>query len=118
MFPAERPHGVRVPDQQLRPGGSGTPGTVGSIVPLQLYAVQYFDENGQEHHTVVYKMGPSVYFDVNAERWAAGLRQAAGFIAQAVNAEHTVLMSPPTPAGDQVDILAVEESSAKDRSAP
>lgn len=113
MFPGDRPQGVRVPEQQLRPGGTGQPNTVGSIIPLQPFAVQYFDENGQEHHTIVYKMGNTVYFDMNAERWAAGLRQASAFIAKAVNAEHAVLMSPATPAGDAVDVLATEEASAK-----
>lgn len=112
MFPGERPQGVRVPEQQLRPGGTGQPNTVGSIIPLQPYAVQYYDEYGLEHHTIVYKMGNGVYFDMNAERWAAGLRQASAFIAQAVNAEHAVLASPPAPSSDPVDVLAAEEASA------
>lgn len=107
MFP-DRPQGVRIPEQQLRPGGKGQPNTVGTIAPLQPFGVQYFDENGQEHHTVVYKMGDAVYFDMNAERWAAGLRQAAPYIAKAVNAEHAVLTSPVAPGPDQVDVLAAE----------
>jgi hypothetical protein len=118
MFPGDRPQGVRVPDQQLRSGVTGQPNTVGQIIAMQPYAVQYYDENGQEHRTIVYKMGNSVYFDVNAERWAAGLRQASGFIAQAVNAEHAVLMSPPGPSSDAVDVLAKEEVSGQASTTP
>ena len=108
MFAADRPQGVRVPDQQLRTGGTGQPNTVGSIIPFQPYAIQYYDENGEEHRTVVYKMGDNVYVDMNAERWAAGFRSASAFIAKAVNAHHAVLTAPLGPTKDSVDVLAEE----------
>jgi hypothetical protein len=89
---------------------------VGSIIPLQPFAVQYFDENGLEHRTIVYKMGDTVYYDMNAERWAAGLRQAAPYIAKAVNAEHAVMATPLAPGADQVDVLASEAVGGADPS--
>lgn len=117
MF-ADRPQGVRIPEQQLRGTDKGEPNTVKHVIPLALYAIQYFDENGQEHRTVVYKLGNDVYYDLNAERWASGLRQAASFVSKAVNEEHGALISPPTPTADPVDVLAVEESSGKASASP
>ncbi len=118
MLPGERPQGVTIPDQQLRSGNTGTPNTVVHIIPLQPFAVQYFDETGQEHNTIVYKAGDTVYFDRNAERWAAGLAQAASYIKDAVNAEHAAFLSPPVPTDDDVDVLATETANAENPTAP
>jgi hypothetical protein len=82
------------------------------------YAVQYYDENGRECNTIVYKMGDTVYFDRNAERWAAGLARAAAYIKDAVNAEHAAFLAPTTPGDDGVDILAQEEADAQDPTTP
>lgn len=115
MLPGERPQGVRVPESQLRSGNTGEPNTVGHIQQLIPYAVQYFDEHGQEHSTIVYKMGKTVYFDMGAERWAAGLRQAAPYITKAVNAEHAVQMAPAAPSGDPVEVIAGEQAGGTPR---
>ena len=118
MQPGDRPHGVMVPRQQLQSGQTGVPNTVVHVVPMQPFAVQYFDEHGKETNTIVYKMGSTVYFDRNAERWAAGLSQAAAYIKDAVNAENAAFMAPPTPGDDSVDILAVEEARAQAKETP
>jgi len=117
MLSASRPQGVMIPDSQMRGQGTGSPNTVAHVVPMQPYAVQYFDEHGREHNTIVYKVGNVVYFDHNAERWAAGLGQAAGYIKTAVNADHAAFLSPPAPNDDHVDVLAAEEASAQAQTA-
>lgn len=116
MYPGERPQGVRVPDSQLRSGNTGKPNSVSYAIPLVPYAVQYFDENGQQHTAIAYKMGNDVYFDLNSERWAAGLRQASKYIADAVNKEHESLNSPALPK-DVVDVIASEVGNGQDSSA-
>lgn len=118
MQPGERPHGVMIPKHQMQSGEIGTPNTVVHVIPMQPYAVQYYDENGREVNTIVYKMGDTVYFDRNAERWAAGLAQAAAYIKDAVNAEQAAFSAPPTPGDDDVDVLAQEEASAHNQETP
>lgn len=111
MLPGERPQGVTIPEQQMRTGNTGQPNTVAHIIPLQPFAVQYYDEHGHERSTIVYKMGDDVYFDRNAERWSAGLARAANYIKDAVNAEHAAFSSPVAPP-DDVDVLAEEVADA------
>jgi hypothetical protein len=107
-----------IPVQQMKSGETGAPNTVVHVIPMQPFAVQYFDEHGKETNTIVYKMGDTVYFDRNAERWAAGLAQAASYIKDAVNAENAAFLAPPTPGDDAVDVLAQEEASAQDQATP
>lgn len=114
----QRPTGVTIPDQQLRSGERGAPNTVAHIIPLQPIGVQYFDEHGVQRSTVVYKMGDTVYFDPNAERWQAGLGQASAYIKDAVNAELSAFTAPPAPAPDAVDVIAGEESNAAETPTP
>lgn len=114
----QRPQGVTIPDSQLRSGETGQPNTVAHVVPMQPYAVQYFDEHGHAHSTIVWKSGDMVYFDRNAERWAAGLAQAAPYIKDAVNAEYAVQTAPEAPTGaDAVDVIASEISDAQNQEA-
>lgn len=108
MLNNQRPVGVTIPEQQLRTGKTGPPNTVTNIVPLQPVGVQYYDQNGVQKSTVVYRMGNDVYFDANAERWQASLSRAADFIQTAVNAEFAVLQAEPAPGLDTVDVLAKE----------
>ena len=113
MFPG-RQQGVTVPESQRMSDQKGPPKTVAHVVPMQPYAVQWFDERGNAHNDIVYKIGNMVYYDRNAESWASGLQQASDFIKNAVNAEHAVAFSPPAPTSDTVDVLAMEQANASD----
>ena len=119
-----RPQGVQVPQQQLAPDETGPPNTVRHVVPMIPCAVQYFDEHGQAHNTIVYKIGKAIYFDPNAERWAAGLRQSADYIVQAVERELSA-MQAPVPTEDKVEVIGdipdtvdPTEDSGEDPSTP
>lgn len=114
MFPGERPIGVRVPESQLRSGLSGRPNSVSNVAPLVPYAIEYYDENGQQHTAVAYKMGDVVYLDLNSERWAASMKPATEYISKAVKAEHDARTSTEVPIKDLVDVLA-GEISGKDK---
>ncbi len=118
MFSNQRPQGVTIPDQQLRSGERGTPNTVLHIFPLVPIGVQYCDEHGVQRSTVVYKMGDTVYFDRSAERWQAGLSEAADYIKDAVNAEHAAFLAPSAPMPDAVDVIADEESASAETPTP
>lgn len=115
----QRPQGVTIPESQLRSGETGQFNTVAHVIPMQPYAVQYYDEHGHAHNTIVWKSGNMVYFDRNAERWASGLAQAAPYIRDAVNAEHAVFLAPEAPTdADAVDVIASEMSNAQNQEAP
>lgn len=81
-----RPQGVTIPASQLQ-GEHGEPNTVYHAIPMIPVAIEYTDETGVRHTTIVYKVGKAVYIDMNADRWAAGLRPAASYIADVVNKE-------------------------------
>lgn len=105
-----RSQGVQIPEQQLT-SGTGEPNTIIHAVPMQLVAIQYCDESGGKHDTVAYVAGDVVYMDMNAERWASGLRQASGFIKDAVLAAMAPMSNAPVPTQDDVDIVSDEVGS-------
>lgn len=111
----ERNQGVRIPEGQLS-SGRGEPNTISHAVPMIPYAIQYFDENGEAHATVAYKAGEIVYMDMNAERWAAGLRQASSFIKEAVLRMDASMLSGTAldtgvPQVDAVDVVSGETAN-------
>jgi len=114
----ERSQGVRVPDGQLS-SGKGEPKTVAHVVPMQPFAIEYCDEHGDKHATIAYKIGDVVYMDMNAERWAAGLRQASPFIKDAVERVASADTNAPVPEKDDVDIVSDKtDSDASDQATP
>lgn len=113
----QRNQGVQTPAGQLSEG-TGEPNTVAHAVPMQLFALQYCDEHGKVHDTIAYKAGSIVYMDMNAERWASGLRQASAYIRDAVlSSAAQEDDSAPVPQNDDVDIVSDETADAQDSSA-
>jgi hypothetical protein len=111
----ERNQGVHKPGGQVSTG-RGEPNTISHAVQMIPYAIQYYDEHGEAHATVAYKAGKIVYMDMNAERWAAGLRQASDFIREAVLKMDASMMlgsTPDTgvPQVDAVDVVSGETAS-------
>ena len=103
-----RPQGVQVPQGQLSPDEMGPANTVKHVIPMIPCAVQYFDEHGKAHNTIVYKIGSAIYFDMNAERWASGLRGAADYIVEAVEKELSA-HAASVPDEDKVDVMDIPE---------
>jgi hypothetical protein len=102
-----RPQGVTLPASQLQ-GERGEPNTVYHAVPMLPVAIEYTDENGVRHKTVVYKVGKAVYIDMNADRWAAGLRPAAAYIADVVNKEIDS-QAASVPSRDTVSVMGAHD---------
>lgn len=109
MFGPPR-QGVQIPAGQLQEDGIAEPKTVLHIAPAQMVAVQYADEHGKKHNTVLLKVGDTVYHAPDGERWAAGLKQASGWLANAVIAEIDS-GSVSVPDKDNVDIYPQDSVS-------
>lgn len=102
--------GVQIPAGQLQEEGLAPPKTVLHVAPAQMVAVQYADEHGKKHNTVLLKVGDTVYHAPDGERWASGLKQAAGWLASAVTAE-VDSNSVSVPNNDKVDIYPTDSVS-------
>jgi len=89
----------------------GPPNTVAHVVPANMVAVQYFDEYGKAHSTVLLKVGGMVYHAPNGEQWAGALRPASGWLAEKVK---TVMDSKdaPLPVTDAVDVIGTQVAKA------
>ena len=112
MLPAVRQTGVRIPDDQLTQG-QGAPNTVGHVIPAQMVAVQYFDEYGKGHNTVLLRVGTELYHAPNGEQWAAALKQAAPWLKEVVMPELDS-EKVPIPTEDEVDVVASETAAELD----
>jgi len=98
--------------------GRGSPRTVANVVPMEQYAVQYFDENGTPRVNVLVKVGDQFYFPPNGIDWAASLKPAAEWVKKGVLAKIGNGQSvDPLPKSDAVDVMAGEEDDADDSSA-
>ncbi len=120
MFSNQPSQGVTIPQGQLS-SGRGEPNTIKHAVAMVPYAIQYFDEHGEAHNTVAYKVGDIVYMDMGAERWASNLKQASDFIKEAVldMAANNSDVSLPVPDKDAVDVVSAEVGdNARDSATP
>lgn len=124
----ERQQGVRIPPGQRQEQGTAEPKTVLQTVPAQMVAVQYADENGDLHNTVLLRVGKSVYHTPNGEEWASRLKPAAGWLADHVISE-VDSESVPLPTEDKVDVMpqdsvtmavqsGIKEIDAQDQETP
>jgi hypothetical protein len=108
MFNANtRPQGVQIPQGQLQAQGQGAPKSVVHVVPAEMVAVQYADENGDLHNTMLVKVGNQVYHAPNGEQWARQLRPAATWLADHVNKEIDSHAAPIPD--DAVDVFPKDE---------
>jgi len=84
---------------------TGTPKTITHFVPAQMAAVQYVDEQGAVHATVLMKVGNMWYMPPNAEQWAGALKPLASWLAKLCE-EQVDLQKPSVPKEDVVDLFA------------
>ena len=108
MQPGTRPQGVMIPAGQINPD-RGEPNKVYNVAKMTPYAIEYTDEHGGKHTNIAYLVGDVVYLDQNGERWTAGLRQATGYIKEAVTAAANSAAAP-IPEDDSVDVMDQAES--------
>ena len=86
-----------------------------NVVPLEQFAVQYFDENGTPRVNILIKVGEQYYFPPNGIDWAASLKPAADWVRKGVLAKigHGG-QSEPLPKTDGVDVVPGDEDEDVD----
>ena len=101
--------GVGIPDGQRVQRGEGI-NSLQHFVPTEMFAVQYCDEGGVEHRTVVMRIGGQWYLPPNGEIWAQSLRPLKGdaWLAKQLS-EALQSHTAPVPKTDAVDILGKAE---------
>jgi len=107
-----RPVGVVIPNAQ-RPQTRGEPRTVSHAVPCSMVAVQYYDEDGTEHRSVLLRVANKLYVPPNSENWAGALKESAGWLAKGV--EGLISDSGTVPTADSVDVLKPTPKPDKDK---
>jgi len=90
------------------------PKTVTNVMPIQFFAVEFGDDEGRKHTTVVAHMGGMIYMDPSGEDWAKRQRamppaswfgqQTQKMIDQGGFAK-AEKPSEPLPKEDKVDIM-------------
>jgi hypothetical protein len=100
-----RTAGVGIPASQRTERGN-TINTLEAFEPTQTFAVQYTDDTGTQHRTVVMRIGSQWYLPPNGEAWAAAILPLKDGtpIARQLNEAFASRMAP-LPKADAVDIL-------------
>lgn len=100
-----RPTGVGIPAGQAATRGNGTK-TLRVFVPTEMFVVQYLDEEGLVHETVVMKVGTEWWLPANGESWVKSVRKLGDdtwLVKQLTEAQQ--VRTAPLPKADAVDIL-------------
>lgn len=101
---------------------TGTPRTVAAVVPLEQFAVHYYDENGTPRTNVLIKVGEKYYFAPNGIEWAASLKPAAEWVKKGVLAvignKEPAAPAEPLPKEDPVDVMGDNASGDNDGNSP
>jgi hypothetical protein len=80
-------------------------------MPAEMVAVQYFDEYGKAHDTILVRVAGELYHAPNGEQWARSLRRAADWLKEKVFKELDVEKAP-IPTEDTVDVVGTETAKA------
>lgn len=97
--------GVGIPDGQRVQRGDGI-NILQHFVPTEMFAIQYCDESGNEHKTVVMRIAGQWYLPPNGEAWAQALKplKSDTWLAKQLS-ESFGAHAAPLPRADAVDIL-------------
>jgi hypothetical protein len=100
-------------------GTAGAPRTVTHVVPIEQYAIQYFDETGVRRVNILIKVGDQLYFPPNGAEWAASLKPAAEWVRRGVlgkiEALSTKSRDESLPQKDKVDVVEVPHESRTEK---
>ena len=101
-----RPNGVVLPQSQLSPG-TGVPQTLTGFAEAKSYGVEYVDEAGNKHVTVLMRIGDQWYLPPNGENYASTLRQLNKdtWLAKLLTDRFNNSITASLPKEDAVDIL-------------
>jgi hypothetical protein len=110
--------GVQAPPGRNEVGAPRTILTVGK--PLELYPVQFNDENGTTRISIAVKVGDQLYFPPNGIEWAASLAPAAEWFKKEWKTKGPALMAEePTPHNlPKEDVVDVLGTGGKDEAPP
>jgi hypothetical protein len=96
---------VGIPDGQTAQRGDGIK-TLNHFEPVQTFAVQFADDEGQLRNTVVMRIGGQWYLPPNGEAWSRALQPLKeGTWLERQLTESFSLKATPLPKSDAVDIL-------------
>lgn len=100
-----RPAAVGIPEGQRTERG-GDVKRLRHMLPAQMFAVQFVDDEGAVHDTVAMRIGGDWYLPPNGETWSASLRRLKGdtWLAQQLG-DALLTQTAPLPKNDAVDIL-------------
>lgn len=103
---AMRPTGVVIPASQLRQQ-AGAPRTVTGFAEAKTYGIEYTDDDGTKHTTVVMNIGGQWYMPPNGENYAATLRpiKADTWLGKALEDGRLNSNTSSLPKEDAVDIV-------------
>lgn len=74
------------------------------LVPMEQFAIQYVDGDGQVRTGVVVKVGNAYYIPENAESWTNNLKPATDWLRDIVKAR--LESKEAVPSSDAVDLMA------------
>lgn len=100
---------VAIPEGQYASRGDGVK-TVTHFTPASMFAVQYLDDEGLSHDTVVMHIGGLWYLPPNGEVWARSLRplKEDTWLAKQLSLARAS-SAAPLPKVDAVDVLPIEK---------
>ena len=100
----QRTAGVMTPEGQ-RSGGKGLPKTVSHCIPVETFAVEYVDDAGDVHATIMLKVNGTWYLAPNGENYAKTLKPVGeGSWLGKLLSEKT-RAAAPVPQADNVDVV-------------
>lgn len=81
--------------------------TVNKMATMEMYWVEYTDEQKTKHQTVVYVIGGKSFLDQNAEAWLARLKPANKWFDEQVASKLAQRTAAPVaiPKQDSVDVI-------------
>lgn len=104
---AMRPTGVVVPQSQLRQQQAGAARTITGFAEAKTYGVEYVDDEGTKHTTIVMLIGGQWYLPPNGENYAATLRpiKADTWLGKALEESKANTNTASLPKADAVDVV-------------
>ena len=111
MNSTHRPAGVMTPAGQLNVNAPGTPKTVRHFSEVRTFAVEYLDEQGLPHTTLLQSIGGVWHLAPNGENYAATLRALSkdSWLSKMLEERVSHLDTSKIPKTDSVDVLEDEE---------
>lgn len=103
MFNSKPQSRVVVPLQQGR-SPDARPKHLAHAAPVEIVALNYFDDMEKEHTTLAFCVGGKWYMDPEGETWAGRLRPLAPWLLAQVEAKRKI-STATTSDKDSVDVL-------------